>query len=236
MMTPFQRQRERQRAEQQAAELRARPAGDVMHESQHIRLLALEQDLKRLHDIELIADKKAFKRDTLLPRWLPHVRDYLDRGRVYQNPVFVYCVIWLFDTGQFEPALQWADIAVAQGQKTPERFRSGLPTFVAHFILEWAEGEAERGNGYEPYFSQVFDRIRHTWQVNERLTARYYRFAGLQLLRNGGDRPQASAVSDPEVLMQADELLASAEALHPRIQVKTHRQRIAMRLRALLAA
>ena len=234
-MTPFQRQRERRLAEQKAAGLQTQQAGHVMHDSQHIMLLALEQDLKRLHDIERIADKVEMKRTVLLPRWLPHAQAYLDKGRVYQNPVLVYCVIWLFDTGQFEHALQWADIAIAQGQRMPERFRSGLPTFVAHFILEWAEHEAERGNGSEPYFSQVFDRVRHTWQINERLTARYYRFAGLQLLRNGNDKPLASTISDQNILIKADELLATAEALHPKIQVKTHRQRIAMRLRALLA-
>ncbi|WP_254303679.1 phage terminase small subunit [Citrobacter sp. TSA-1] len=202
-------------------------------ESQHIKLLALGNDVKQLHHIELMADKQAFKRDVLLPRWLPHAQAYLDGDRVYQNPVLVYCIIWLFDTEQFEQALRWADIAIEQGQKTPENFRSELPTFVAHTILEWAKVEAERGHSIEPYFRQVFEKIRDTWRVNERLAAHYWRFAGVQLLRGEDGQPQASAISDPERLQQADHYLEQAAWLHPKVQVKTLRQRIAARLRAL---
>ncbi|HCN4991292.1 TPA: terminase, partial [Escherichia coli] len=141
--------------------------------------------------------------------------------------------IWLFDTGQFEMALRWADIAIEQGQKTPENFKSELPTFVAHFILEWAETEAERGNSIAPYFQQVFEKIRDKWRVNERLAARYWRFAGVLLLRGDDGKPLASAINDPERLQQADQCLEQAAWLHPKIQVKTLRQRIAARLRAL---
>ncbi|MCZ5375729.1 phage terminase small subunit [Escherichia coli] len=92
--------------------------------------------------MELLSDKLELKRNTLLPRWLPHAQAYLEGERVYQNPILVYCIIWLFDTGQFELALRWTDIAIEQGQKTPENFKkSELPTFVAHFIL---------GNGQKP--------------------------------------------------------------------------------------
>lgn len=233
MPTPMQRQRARQEDERRAA-LMTRTTGPVASaESQHIKLLALGNDVKQLHNMELLADKLEFKRNTLLPRWLPHAQAYLDGERVYQNPVLVYCIIWLFDTEQFELALQWADIAIEQGQKTPDNFRSELPTFVAHTILEWAETEAERGHSIAPYFQQVFEKIRDTWRVNERLAARYWRFAGVQLLRSEDGKPQASAISDPERLMLADQLLAQAEWLHPKIQVKTLRQRIAARLRAL---
>ncbi|EOA2952921.1 TPA: phage terminase small subunit [Yersinia enterocolitica] len=234
-MTPMQRQQARQLAERRAARLAETPMAGAAQESQHIKLLALGNDLKQLHGMELIADKQAFKQEVLLPRWMPHAQAYLDGERVYQNPVLVYCIIWLLDTGQFELALQWADIAIAQGQKTPDGFKSELPSFVAHFILDWAETEAERGHSTEPYFSQLFEKVRDTWRLNERLTARYYRFAGLQLLRGEDGKALASAVNDPDKLMQADQLLERAEWLHPKIQVKTQRQRIAARLRALQA-
>ncbi|HBA7889886.1 TPA: terminase, partial [Escherichia coli] len=111
--------------------------------------------------------------------------------------------------------------------------KSELPTFVAHFILEWAETEAERGNSIAPYFQQVFEKIRDKWRVNERLAARYWRFAGVLLLRGDDGKPLASAINDPERLQQADQCLERAAWLHPKIQVKTLRQRIAARLRAL---
>lgn len=234
-MTPMQRQQARQLAERRAAQLAEAPVAGATQESQHIKLLALNNDLKQLHGMALIADKQVFKREVLLPRWMPHAQAYLDGEREYQNPVLVYCIIWLLDTGQFELALQWADIAIAQGQKNPDGFKSELPSFVAHFILDWAETEAERGHSTEPYFSQLFEKVRDTWRLNERLTARYYRFAGLQLLRGEDGKTLASAVNDPDKLIQADQLLEQAEWLHPKIQVKTQRQRIAARLRALQA-
>ena len=234
MPTPMQRQRNREMDERRAVLMTRASGGHSENaESQHIKLLALDNDIRQLHNMELLSDKLEFKRNTLLPRWLPHAQAYLEGERVYQNPVLVYCIIWLFDTGQFEQALRWADIAIAQGQKTPENFKSELPTFVAHFILEWAETEAERGNSTAPYFQQVFEKIRDKWRVNERLAARYWRFAGVQLLRGDDGKPLASAINDPEILQQADQYLEQAMWLHPKIQVKTLRQRIAARLRAL---
>ncbi len=233
MPTPMQRQRARQMDERRAA-LMTRTDGQATDtESQHIKLLALNNDIQQLRSMELLSDRLEFKRNTLLPRWLPHAQAYLEGERVYQNPVLVYCIIWLLDTGQFEQALHWADIAIAQGQETPENFKSGLPALVAHTILEWAEAEAERGHSTEPYFRQVFEKVRDTWRVNERLAARYWRFAGIQLLRSDDGKPLASAISDPDILQQADHCLAQAAWLHPKIQVKTLRQRIAARLRAL---
>ncbi|WP_252407526.1 phage terminase small subunit, partial [Escherichia coli] len=78
--------------------------------------------------------------------YLPTAQRYLDEGEVYQNPIFVYCVIWLFDVGEFDTGLDWADIAIAQGQRTPDNFKSGFPAFVADTILAWAQLEAEAGN------------------------------------------------------------------------------------------
>lgn len=233
MPTPMQRQRARQMDERRAALMTRTDGSAISTESQHIKLLALDNDIRQLHNMELLSDKQEFKRNTLLPRWLPHAQVYLEGERVYQNPILVYCIIWLFDTGQFEMALQWTDIAIEQGQKTPENFKSELPTFVAHFILEWAETEAERGNSIAPYFQQVFEKIRDKWRVNERLAARYWRFAGVLLLRGDDGKLQASAINDPERLQQADQYLERAAWLHPKIQVKTLRQRIAARLRAL---
>ena len=79
----------------------------------------------------------------------------------------------------------------------------------------------------------MFEKIRDKWRVNERLAARYWRFAGVLLLRGDDGKPLASAINDPERLQQADQCLEQAAWLHPKIQVKTLRQRIAARLRAL---
>ncbi|MGT3256315.1 terminase, partial [Yersinia enterocolitica] len=81
-MTPMQRQQARQLAERRAARLAETPMAGAAQESQHIKLLALNNDLKQLHGMGLIADKQAFKREVLLPRWMPHAQAYLDGERV----------------------------------------------------------------------------------------------------------------------------------------------------------
>lgn len=231
MITPMQRQRAQQQNKLRAERL-GQPVAGATEESQHIKMLALDNDVARLRGIERVADKVEMKRSELLPKWLPHARAYLEGERVYQNPILVYCIIWLLDTQQFGQALDWADIAIAQGQETPGNIKSKLPTFVASNILNWAEREAEAGHSVQPYFSQVFGKVAKTWQINERLAARYYKFAALLLLRSGGSE-QPSAISSVDLLEQADALLEKAALLHQKVQVKTLRQRIAMRLRAL---
>ncbi|WP_332834360.1 hypothetical protein [Escherichia coli] len=69
------------------------------------------------------------------------------------------------------------------------------------------------------------------------LAARYWRFAGILLLRGDDGKPQASAINDPERLQQADQCLERAAWLHPKIQVKNpapaHCRKTARRCRAL---
>ncbi|HBR5558778.1 TPA: terminase, partial [Klebsiella pneumoniae] len=83
-------------------------------ESMHILVKALEKDVEQARSIQFIPDRIVFKRDVLLPRWVPTVEAYLVSGQVYANPVFAWCVIWLFDVGNLDKALDWADIAISQ--------------------------------------------------------------------------------------------------------------------------
>lgn len=191
--------------------------------SLHLQLLALEQDEQRLKALDRIADKVALKRE-LLPKYRPYVERYLESEKKHQNLLFATMVIWLFDIGEFEQALNWAGIAITQGQKMPKRMKRDFPHFVADTILEWAEQQAAEGQAVEPYFSRVFKHVAKEWRLNEKLTAKYFKFAGLLLLRDATGEPRASAVADPDVLEQADALLAKAHEWNPvGAQVKTHR-------------
>lgn len=234
MTTPAQRHRDRHRA-RQATEHAATTGQAVgsLADSLHLQLLALEQDEQRLKALDRIADKIELKRE-LLPKYQPYVEQYLAAEKKHQNPLFATMVIWLFDMEEFEQALGWADIAIAQGQQTPKRMKRDFPHFVADTILEWAEQQAAEGQAVEPYFSRVFKHVAKDWRLNEKLTAKYFKFAGLLLLRDATGEPRASAVTDPDVLERADALLVQAHDWDPvGAQVKTHRNRIAMRLRAL---
>ncbi len=202
-------------------------------ESLHLQLLSLEKDVKRLGSLTRVADKIELKARELLPKWLPYAERYLNADKVYQYPVFGYCVVWLFDTGDIDKALDWADIAITQSQATPDKIKSKFPAFVADFILDWAEGESQAGRSIEPYFSRTFTNVRENWRLNERHTAKWFKFAGEFLLRDKDGKPIAAAISDIPTLIRANELLAQAEGFHKKIGVETLRKRIASRIRAL---
>lgn len=202
-------------------------------ESLHLQLLAMDRDLERLRALPTIAERISLKRDELLPKWEPYVARYLTAGDVYEYTVFGWCVIWLFDVGDIERALDWADIAIRQEQPTPERLKSRFPVFVADQMLEWAERQSQAGHSIEPYFSRVFKHVREDWRLHEKHTAKWYKFAGEFLLRDSAGEVQPAVIFDVNRLCKARELLLIAEGLWPKIGVKSRIQRIDARLRQL---
>ncbi|HGM7176656.1 TPA: phage terminase small subunit [Serratia marcescens] len=231
-MSPCQRHRARIKAAKALDNREALTASPV---SFHLQKLELEADVERLRSQPMTADRIAMKRDELLPRWLPTVEAYLAGEKRYMNPALVYCVIWLFDTGEMERALDWADIAISEGQVMPENFKSTMPAFVADTVLEWATNEAAAGHSIEPYFSRTFNNIRDKWRLHEDINAKWFKFAGLYLLRDENGAPRATAVEDVDVLEQADALLAQAEKYNKNAGVKTIRTKIAARINGLTA-
>lgn len=219
-----------------ARALRASQGTDTSHadDSLHLQLLALERDVKRLREQSpRIADRIAMKRNELLPKWRPYAERYLEAGEVYPYPVLVYCVIWLFDVGELDEALAWADIAIEQGQEMPGNIRTRLPAFVADQVLAWSMREAQYGHSIEPYFSTTFTRIREQWRLHEKIMAKWFKFAGEFVLRDRDGKPTPSAIEDIPALKQAAEYLAQAEGFHSAIGVTTLRRRVNARIRAL---
>ncbi|CAM3633371.1 phage terminase small subunit [Yersinia ruckeri] len=204
-------------------------AGSV---SMHLQKMAISHDAERLRGLTRV-EKTRLKSQELLPRWMPTVEQYLSDGEVYSNPVFAYCIVWLFDIGDFDRALAWADIAIEQKQLTPFGLRRGFAPFVADTILAWAEQSVLEGQSIEPYFSQVFEKVRDQWQLYEQISAKWFKFAGLRLISNDKGEPLPSAIKDVASLQEADALLASAHRFHFGCGVRTYRQKIAARLRAL---
>ncbi|MGL5421916.1 MAG: phage terminase small subunit [Serratia fonticola] len=223
---------------QMLAQAKARPAstGELVAgnaDSLHLQLLSLEQDIQRLRTLPRTADRIELKANELLPKWLPYAERYLAAERPYVYPVFGYCVIWLFDTGDIDKALAWADIAIKQQQPTPENIKRMFPAFVADYVLEWAMSEAQAGHNIEPYFSRTFTNVRENWRLHEKITAKWFKFAGELLLRDKDGKPVATAINDIPTLKKANELLAQAEGFHKKIGVETLRKRIDSRIRAL---
>jgi Phage small terminase subunit. len=228
-LSPGQRHNQRIAMQQQLARQESVNSADSLH----VQLRELNTDVEYLRTLPTIADRVTHKRDVLLPRWRPTVEDYLASGHVYANPVFAWCIIWLFDVGELETALEWADVAISQHQATPERLRSNFPTFVADTVLAWAQESAGRGESVEPYFSHTFERVASRWRLHEEVTAKWFKFAGLLMLRSDDGQNNAASVDDVEQLEKADRLLATAEKYYVKVGVTTARRNIAARIRRL---
>ncbi|KGA40396.1 terminase [Pectobacterium odoriferum] len=228
-LSPAQRHNARLQAEQQIS--RCQPI--IGGHSLHLQIRALENDIERLRSLPMTSDRVDMKRRELLPRWLPTVQAYLDSGEVYQHPIFSHCIIWLFDVDEFDQALDWADIAIAQGQRTPDNIKRSFAAFVADTILEWAELTAESGQSVEPYFSRTFTNVAQNWRLHEEINAKWFKFAGLLLLRDDNGQARATATDDIDLLRKADALLAQAERYYRKVGVGTMRKTIAARIRSL---
>ncbi|HCM1923101.1 TPA: terminase [Salmonella enterica subsp. salamae serovar 16:m,t:e,n,x] len=232
-LTPFQRHVEGIRARQVMTGQAAPRAAGLDDSSLYVQLLQLRQDVATLRDQHNNAERFQMKRDVMLPRWMPWAEKYLAAGDVYQNPVFVWCIVWLMDVRKFEKALKWASIAIEQGQESPEGFRNNLPGTVADEVLDWAETEFEAGRSVEPYFTETFKSVTEQWKLNEQLTAKYYKLAGFLILRGSDNRINPANLTDPAALRQADRYLEAAGVLYKNAGVKSLRERIAARLRKL---
>ena len=172
----------------------------------------------------------------LLPKWLPIVEQHLanlKKGKANDNPIFAYCTIWLFDINDLGRGLEFGFRAIECNQPMANSIRRQWPGFIADTVFDWASTQAEKGHSIEPYFGQVFKQVASNWKLPEQVTAKYYKFAGLALLRSKNGDISPSHVGDVQRLQQADGYLAKAAELHKHAGVKTVRNKIAMRLRAI---
>jgi hypothetical protein len=228
-LSPAQRHSQRVAMQQQLARLESVNTANSLH----TQVQEITADVERLRNLQMVAERVEMKRTELLPKWMPTVTSYLELGKPYANPVFAYCIIWLFDVGDYDQALDWADIAIEQGQETPGNFKTRFPAFVADQMLAWAEQASQAGEDLEPYFSRTFENVTQRWRLHEEITAKWFKFAGLLMLRDESGQARATAIDNVETLLSADRLLAAAEAKYRKVGVGTMRKTIAARIRSL---
>nr|WP_315492340.1 phage terminase small subunit [uncultured Pseudomonas sp.] len=151
----------------------------------HLKLMeaGLDEDLARLKAIQSLAGKQDLKRTELLPKYQDYIQRYLESGLVMPNRVLVQVLVWLFDTTQFDDALELADIAIEQGQLMPERFkRRDIQTFVADAVCEWAYAEYQAGRSPEPYLSNLLPRVDGEWNLTEQIPSKYHKLIGMRAM------------------------------------------------------
>lgn len=144
---------------------------------------ALDQDLARLSDLKNLASKQSLKREELLPKYQEYVQRYCESGLNFPNRVVVQVMVWLFDTAQFDDALELADFLMGQGQQMPERFkRRDIQTFVADAVCEWAYAEYNARRSPEPYLSDLLPRVDGEWDLTEQIPSKYHKLIGMRAM------------------------------------------------------
>ena len=143
---------------------------------------ALEEDLRGLKTIKSVERKIEVKRAQLLPKY----RDYVARlrGADQAHDLLGFYMVWLFDAGEIEAALDLGFYMAEMGFSLPERFNRDVSTFLADAVLEWADAEYEAERSPEPYFSTLFAHVDGSddtpaWDLPDALRAKYYRLRGL---------------------------------------------------------
>ncbi|MCS0326248.1 phage terminase small subunit [Vibrio diabolicus] len=232
MVSPLAKQR-RKLIEKQANQSAPEAVSGADTDSLHIKLIEFEEDRKYLRSFNAIADRIKHKREVLVPKYKPYVQAYLESGVAFENPIFTNMVVWLFDVKELDAAIEWCMKAIALDLPTPENFRRDWPTFCADEVLAWAETESERGHSIEPYFSQVFEKVDKEWRLHEKVHAKWYKFAGLYLIRNEEGQPQATAIGNLATLEKALALLQHAHEKHSKVGVGTQIKKIEARIRAI---
>ncbi len=177
----------------------------------HLALMeaGLDIDLERLSALPGMASRQDLKRTELLPKYQEYVQRYVESGLKFPNRVLVQVMVWLFDTAQFEDALELADIAIAQAQQMPERFkRRDIQTFVADAVCEWAYDEYQAKRSPEPYLSDLLPRVDGEWDLPEQIPAKYHKLIGIRAL-------------EAQEWTKAIEHLERATALYPKVGVGT---------------
>ncbi|MGF1696560.1 phage terminase small subunit [Vibrio kyushuensis] len=211
----------------------ASPVLAASADSLHIALVEFEQDKLALKEFDSRAQKIEHKRSVLIPKYQPMVEAYLEADETYQNPMFSDLIVWLFDVEELGLAIDWCVTAIEKGIPTPDNFKRKWPEVCADAVLEWAEQTQSSGNSVEPYFSDVLEKIESTWVVNEKLHAKWLKFAGYALITNEEGDVKASHVGEVETLQKAQALLIKAENKNPKAGVGTKLKDIKARIRAL---
>ncbi|MCL8337709.1 phage terminase small subunit [Pseudomonas mosselii] len=158
--------------------------GSPANARKHLKLMeaSLDEDLARLKAIPSLAGKQDLKRTELLPKYQDYVSRYIESGQILQNRVLVQVMVWLFDTAQFDDALELADIAIEQGQLMPERFKRTIQTFVGDAIGDWAYAEYDAGRSPEPYLSNLLPRVDGEWTVPEQIPSKFHKLIGMRAM------------------------------------------------------
>lgn len=187
-------------------------------------LQALSLDLNRLGELPQGPNRHKLKAEELIPKYQPAVEKYISDSEDYKNLILVYVMIWLFDTGKIDSALNLADIALIQKQSLPDRYKCNLHTFIARETLAWCVGQQAQGEAFEPQFFEVLDLItQEEWPIPEKLYIDYLKLLATHNEALGEDQKALENYNDILKIDPKAKIATKVKDVKKRIEQKSEK-------------
>ena len=195
---------------------------NLMQANQRSQLLdsSLQEDLKRLKEIQSRERKVQAKREQLLPKYEEYVNKLMADQKTHQ--IIAWYMVWLFDCGEIDSALALTEYCELHSVPMPERIKRKPSVFAADEVLAWAERELDSDRSPNPYFGRMFACIHNNEiDVPDELRAKYYKLAGLIEFERGGELRLAV-----DHLSKAYELGATVKTVLGKAQKQLDKQKL----------
>jgi hypothetical protein len=185
-MNPLDRIKQKQRqAAQRAAFAPAPPPAAAVGKLEQYQA-AVSAAISAMASMPSLEERQEYKRQ-FLPQILPFVQAYVENGDHYPNSVAVQAMIWLFDIGDIERALNLALILIEQGgHLMPRRFDRDMPTFVCDAVYDWANAQLKANQSAAPYLEHLIGSMeKGRWPLHPAVASKLYAMTAKHAERDG---------------------------------------------------
>jgi len=194
-----------------------------------LMLAKLDEDRRRLKQIQSVARKIIVKRE-VLPEYEPWISGVLAANSGVQDDVLMTIMLWRIDVADFPGALAIARYAIAHHLVMPDRFERSTACLIVEEIaiaaLQGMEAETDAAPclNYYPVLAEA-EALTQAEDMPDEVRAKLYKALALAVLHYAHN-----TVEEPGITLlrkqQAMELLRRALTLHERCGVKKDIERL----------
>jgi hypothetical protein len=188
-----------------------------------LMLAKLDQDRRRLKDIQSIERKISVKRE-LLPEYEPWVEGVLAGDAGVQDDVLMTVMLWRIDTADFTGALSISRYAIAHQLVMPDRFERTTACLIAEEFADTtlnAEATTQASYWAELY---ACEKLTADQDMPDRVRAKLFKACAYSLIATLAESSENEDVGSARHL--ALEYLKRALQLHDRCGVKKDIERL----------
>lgn len=172
-MTPIQRDTLRKQAKQDALLEAPRRNPTIRHK--------LAADQRRLEAIQShqarVEVKRPFFQEDSEDSYMPYIHGVLDADTGEQDDVLMWCMIWSYDTEEYELSQRIAEYALDNGLRMPSKFSRGLAPWLAEsyakVVLE--SGDEEPATQYALELAEVLQ----DYDMHDEVRSKLYKAAAI---------------------------------------------------------